>query len=53
MADSLNKLVAAVAAIMAISVLVYTCSPYAPLEKAPPPLEAIQGSGGTPPPVSN
>ena len=53
LADSFFKLVAAVVAIMAISMLVYTCSPYAPLEKAPPPLEVIQDSGGTPPPSSN
>ena len=50
MADSFFKLVAAVVAIMAISMLVSTCSP---LEKAPPPLEVIQDSGGTPPPSSN
>jgi hypothetical protein len=53
MADSLFKLVAAIAAMMAISMLVYTCSPYAPLEKAPPPLQVIQDGAGTPPPASN
>ena len=39
MTDSLFKLIAAIAAIMAISMLVYTCSPYAPLDGPLAPLE--------------
>jgi hypothetical protein len=50
MAESLLKLAAALAAIVAISMLVYTCSPYAPLDSKPPPLETIQQGGSSPPP---
>jgi hypothetical protein len=53
MADSLFKLIFAVAAIMAISMLVYTCSPYAPLDQKPPPLETIQQNNGSPPPQND
>lgn len=53
MADGLFKLIFAVAAIMAISMLVYTCSPYAPLDQKPPPLETIQQNNGAPPPQND
>jgi hypothetical protein len=49
MTESLFKLIAAVAAIMAISMLVYTCSPYAPLDRGPAPLETLQQSSPVPP----
>jgi hypothetical protein len=44
MIETLFKLVAAIAAIMAISMLIYTCSPMAPLERGPAPLETLQQS---------
>jgi hypothetical protein len=50
MTESLLKLAGALAAIVAISMLVYTCSPYAPLDSKPPPLETIQQNGSSPPP---
>lgn len=53
MAESVFKLAAALVAIIAISMLVYTCSPYAPLDGKPPPLETIQQNGGSPPPQSD
>ena len=46
------KLIAAFAAIMAITMLIYTCSPYAPLDGGAPPLQAIQ-DGGAPQGDSN
>jgi len=53
MADTLFKLIFAVAAIMALSMLVYTCSPYAPLDQRPPPLETMQQNNGSPPPQND
>ena len=49
MTDSLFKLIAAVAAIMAISMLIYTCSPMAPLDRGPAPLETLQQNAPVPP----
>lgn len=49
MIDTLFKLIAAVAAIMAISVLIYSCSPMAPLERGPAPLETLQQNSPVPP----
>jgi len=49
MLESFLKLIVAVAAIMAISMLVYTCSPYAPLDRRPAPLETLQQNSPVPP----
>jgi hypothetical protein len=49
MIETLFKLVAAIAAIMAISMLIYTCSPMAPLERGPAPLETLQQNSPVPP----
>jgi hypothetical protein len=34
---------------MAISMLIYTCSPMAPLERGPAPLETLQQNSPVPP----
>ena len=49
MIESLYKLVFAVAAIMAISLLIYSCSSMAPLGQGPAPLETLQQSAPVPP----
>jgi len=49
MAESLFKLVASIAAIMAISILIYSCSSMAPLQRGPAPLETLQQSSPVPP----
>lgn len=49
MIESLYKLVFAVAAIMGISLLIYSCSSMAPLGQGPAPLETLQQNAPVPP----